>query len=179
MQTPLSDQPSRTTTFWGSSSAGRARQSHCRGQGFDPPLLHHHFLFRGALWDRSKPSLLFSTSSRPYESGDIPLGEASGRPGANEVSGRRRSPSAPLFSVDEEIAPVPHGSMTEPVMGSKDATSEAGAIKAPAECRKRGLSASAPLFLLMENSRDRRGPAFRSWMALWREPRRSLKLTQG
>ena len=26
---------------WGHSSAGRARQWHCRGQGFDPPWLHH------------------------------------------------------------------------------------------------------------------------------------------
>src|SRR5918994_1878577 len=25
---------------WGCSSAGRALQSHCRGQGFDPPQLH-------------------------------------------------------------------------------------------------------------------------------------------
>src|SRR6266853_463982 len=25
---------------WGCSSAGRARQSHCRGQGFEPPHLH-------------------------------------------------------------------------------------------------------------------------------------------
>ena len=27
-------------TFGGCSSAGRALQSHCRGQGFDPPQLH-------------------------------------------------------------------------------------------------------------------------------------------
>src|SRR5260370_42159580 len=26
---------------WGCSSVGRARQSHCRGQGFEPPHLHH------------------------------------------------------------------------------------------------------------------------------------------
>ena len=26
---------------WGRSSAGRALQWHCRGQGFDPPRLHH------------------------------------------------------------------------------------------------------------------------------------------
>ncbi len=27
---------------WGRSSAGRALQSHCRGQGFDSPRLHHY-----------------------------------------------------------------------------------------------------------------------------------------
>ena len=27
--------------MWGCSSAGRARASHVRGQGFDPPHLHH------------------------------------------------------------------------------------------------------------------------------------------
>src|SRR5260370_12188614 len=32
---------------WGSSSVGRARRSQCRGQGFDPPLLHHHLLEQG------------------------------------------------------------------------------------------------------------------------------------
>ena len=30
---------------WGCSSAGRARRSQCRGQGFDPPHLHF-FYFR-------------------------------------------------------------------------------------------------------------------------------------
>ena len=28
---------------WGRSSAGRASQWHCEGQGFDPPRLHHPF----------------------------------------------------------------------------------------------------------------------------------------
>ena len=31
----------------GCSSAGRALQSHCRGQGFDPPQLHMYVLPRG------------------------------------------------------------------------------------------------------------------------------------
>src|SRR5919198_337851 len=29
------------TRPWGRSSAGRASQWHCEGQGFDPPRLHH------------------------------------------------------------------------------------------------------------------------------------------
>ena len=33
--------PCYTNAVWGCSSAGRARQSHCRGQGFEPPHLHH------------------------------------------------------------------------------------------------------------------------------------------
>ena len=35
---PLNSQPSP----WGCSSAGRALRSQCRGQGFDPPQLHHN-----------------------------------------------------------------------------------------------------------------------------------------
>ncbi len=30
-----------SSTVWGSSSAGRALRSQCRGREFDPPLLHH------------------------------------------------------------------------------------------------------------------------------------------
>src|SRR5215208_1992896 len=37
------DSPSRSSR--GCSSAGRALQSHCRGQGFDPPQLHCFFEF--------------------------------------------------------------------------------------------------------------------------------------
>ncbi len=29
---------------WGCSSVGRARRSQCRGQGFEPPHLHHNFI---------------------------------------------------------------------------------------------------------------------------------------
>ena len=31
----------RLPRMWGCSSDGRALQSHCRGQEFDPPQLHH------------------------------------------------------------------------------------------------------------------------------------------
>ena len=33
-------QPRKSQPHWGRSSAGRALQSHCRGQEFDPPRLH-------------------------------------------------------------------------------------------------------------------------------------------
>ena len=30
-----------TSNIWGISAVGSARHSHCRGQGFDSPMLHH------------------------------------------------------------------------------------------------------------------------------------------
>ena len=34
----------RNSLGWGCSSAGRARRSQCRGQGFDPPHLHQNII---------------------------------------------------------------------------------------------------------------------------------------
>ena len=50
---------------WGRSSAGRALDSHFRGQGFDPPRLHHKKdkgsdVFVGTLF------MLFGPSFGPY-----------------------------------------------------------------------------------------------------------------
>src|SRR5678815_2395080 len=42
---------------WGRSSDGRALQSHCRGQEFDPPRLHHFPTIRHLIWlDNLAPS---------------------------------------------------------------------------------------------------------------------------
>ena len=35
-----------TRRFWACSSAGRALQSHCRGQGFESPQVHYASLCR-------------------------------------------------------------------------------------------------------------------------------------
>ena len=66
--------------FRGCSSAGRALQSHCRGQGFDPPQLHHHQVESGTLLARvvtCPPPFGRTESSNDGERGRLP-GLASG-----------------------------------------------------------------------------------------------------
>ena len=42
--------------LWGHSSAGRAPALHAGGQGFDPPWLHHFFIFYGGIAQLARAS---------------------------------------------------------------------------------------------------------------------------
>ena len=84
---------------WGRSSAGRALQWHCRGQGFDPPRLHHSSLFcvsvslRPCFREPGTPDP--SLSFRPnifWRKRDLVAGPGGGRGGDGDAGGGASPP---------------------------------------------------------------------------------------